>query len=46
MFEALLTLARIESGGDVLRVSYLDLAAIAATVGEIYRPIVEESGGL
>jgi len=45
LFEALLTLARIESGGDVLRVSYLDLAAIAATVSEIYRPIVEESGG-
>lgn len=45
LFEALLTLARIESGGDVLRVSDLDLAAIAATVGEIYRPIVEESGG-
>lgn len=45
LFEALLTLARIESGGDVLRVSHLDLAAIAATVSEIYRPIVEETGG-
>jgi signal transduction histidine kinase len=45
LFEAIPTLARIESGGGVLRVSYLDLAAIAATVSEIYHPIVEESGG-
>lgn len=46
LFEALLTLARIESGGARLETSRLDLSALATAVGEIYRPLIEESGGV
>jgi signal transduction histidine kinase len=45
LFEALLTLARIESGGVALHVAPVDLAELAATVCDIYRPLVEEAGG-
>jgi len=45
LFEALLTLARIESGGVALHVTPVDLADLAATVCDIYRPLVEEAGG-
>lgn len=45
LFEALLTLARIESGDAALQTERLDLAALAATVGDIYGPFVEEAGG-
>jgi len=45
LFEALLTLARIESGGVALHVAPADLADLAATVCDIYRPLVEEAGG-
>lgn len=45
LFEALLTLARIESGGVPLYVAPVDLAELAATVCDIYRPLVEEAGG-
>ena len=45
LFEALLTLARIESGDAALQTERLDLAALAATVADIYSPFVEEAGG-
>ena len=45
LFEALLTLARIESGGAALHVAPIDLADLTATVCDIYRPLVEEAGG-
>ena len=45
LFEALLTLARIESGGAALRLAPIDLAELATTVSDIYRPLVEETGG-
>jgi len=45
LFEALLTLARIESNGGALNVAPVDLADLAATVCDIYRPLVEEANG-
>lgn len=45
LFEALLTLARIESGGMVLGDAPMDLAELATTVCDIYRPLVEDAGG-
>src|SRR5690606_22158773 len=45
LFEALLTLARIESGDAALQTERLDLAALAATVADIYSPFVEAAGG-
>lgn len=46
LFEALLALARIETGGTPLSSDDLDLGELAATVGEIYRPMIEEDGGV
>lgn len=45
LFEALLALARIETGSAQLSRQTLDLSELMATVGEIYRPIVEEADG-
>ncbi|MFC5373399.1 ATP-binding protein [Brevundimonas faecalis] len=45
LFEALLALARIESGGAVLKTESVDASALVESVGEIYRPFVEEAGG-
>lgn len=45
LFEALLTLARIESGGAALQMASVDLADLAVTVSDIYRPLIEEAGG-
>lgn len=46
LFEGLITLARLESGGGDLKTQRLDLTALARTVCDIYRPIVEEGGGV
>lgn len=45
LFEALLTLARIESGGVALGDAPMDLAELTTTVCDIYRPLVEDAGG-
>ncbi len=45
LFEGLLALARLESSGDGLKTVPVDAAALARTVCDIYRPIVEEGGG-
>lgn len=46
LFEGLLALARLESSGDQLKTVPVDVAALARTVCDIYRPIVEASGAL
>lgn len=46
LFEALLTLARIESSGGALNVAPVNLGDLAATVCDIYRPLVEEANGV
>jgi len=43
LFEALLTLARIESGDAALKTERLDLAALTGAVADIYSPFVEEA---
>lgn len=45
LFEALLALARIETGSAQLSQEALDLSELMEMVGEIYRPVVEEAGG-
>lgn len=45
LFESLLALARIETGGTPLMREALDMADLARRVGEIYLPVVEEAGG-
>lgn len=45
LFEALLTLARIESGDAVLHTAPLDVAELARTLADIYGPFVEEANG-
>ena len=45
LFEALLTLARIESGDAALKTEPLDLAVLTGAVADIYSPFVEEAGG-
>ncbi len=46
LFEALLTLARIESGDAVLHTAPLDVAELARNLADIYGPFVEEAGGM
>lgn len=46
LFEGLLALARLESSGDQLKTVPVDAAALARTVCDIYRPIVEANGAL
>lgn len=45
LFEALLTLARIENGSVTLKMAPVDVSVLATTVADIYRPLVEETGG-
>lgn len=45
LFDSLLALTRIETGAAPLKRARLDAAGLARTVGEIYRPVVEEAGG-
>jgi len=45
LFEALLTLARIESGDTVLHTQAQDVTALTGNVAHIYGPFVEEAGG-
>lgn len=46
LFEALLALARIESGTLANRPSTLDAGRLLESVGEIYRPVIEDAGGV
>ncbi len=46
LFEALLTLARIENGSVGLKMAPVNISALTATVSDIYRPLVEETGGV
>lgn len=46
LFEALLALARIETGGAPLSLEPLDFGDLATKAGEIYRPLIEEAGGV
>lgn len=45
LFESLLTLSSIESGTVASRATLLDCAALLESVGEIYRPVIEDAGG-
>jgi signal transduction histidine kinase len=43
-FDALLTIARVESGNRPVTMERLDAAGIAAEVAELYEPVAEEEG--
>ena len=43
-FDALLTIARVESGNRPVAMERLDAAGIAAEVAELYEPVAEEEG--
>lgn len=43
-FNALLLIARLEPGDAVTPTEFVDLAALAADVGELYEPVAEEVG--
>lgn len=45
VFDALLSIARLEAGAPGAGVEPLDAAAIVAEAGELYEPVVEEAGG-
>ncbi len=45
VFEALLRIARVEAGAPGESFEPVDAAAVAAEVGELYEPVVEEAGG-
>ncbi|MFC4256185.1 sensor histidine kinase [Altererythrobacter xixiisoli] len=45
LFEALLTLSQVEGGRAAAQPVPLDAGALAASLGEIYRPVIEDAGG-
>jgi signal transduction histidine kinase len=45
VFDALLRIARVEAGATGEGRAIVDAAALAAEVGELYQPVVEETGG-
>lgn len=44
-FNALLTISRVDSGASAAEMGDLDLTALAADIGELYEPAVDEKGG-
>ena len=44
VFNALLTIARLEAGGETREATLFDLADVARDVAELYEPVAEEAG--
>lgn len=45
LFDSLLALARLESGREFAQPVPIDARSVIGSVGEIYRPVVEDAGG-